>query len=81
MPCDCCAEFRDNENCRQGSPSCVFCGARLIQIVQRMRRPKTETVERCRAILADWLRFGHSEAEIRALAKSPKWAVEQGKRT
>lgn len=77
MPCDCCTAFRANENFRQGSPSCIYCGARLIWLVQRLRRGKTETADRCRAILADWVAHGHSEAEIRRLAKLPKPAVEK----
>lgn len=76
MPCECCAAFRDNDHFRQGSPSCVFCGARLIQIAQRFPLTKAEKSKRSRALLDDWLSFGHSEEEIRKLAKGGKPALE-----
>lgn len=34
-----------------------------------MQRPRSEVTDRCRKVLADWMAMGHSEAELRALAK------------
>ena len=84
--CDECAILRDHyprdPEVRLGRvrlffPSCIYCGARYIQWIQR-RRELTRDAKRaqCRRVLERWLRHGHSEAELRALAKSPTWAVE-----
>ena len=53
-------------------PSCIYCGARLIQALGRLPRPKDEIVARRRKVLADWVAHGHSEQELRALAKGPR---------
>lgn len=52
-------------------PLCIWCGARLIQWIQRLRdRPREERVARCRVVLTDWVSYGHSERELRELAAS-----------
>lgn len=51
------------------TPACIWCGARLIQSLGRKSRPREEIVERRRTVLADWMAHGHSEAELRRLAK------------
>ncbi len=50
-------------------PSCAFCGARLIQGIQRLPIPHENKIARCRTVLRDWMAHGHSELEIRRLAK------------
>ena len=50
-------------------PSCIYCGARLIQALGRLPRPRDEIVARRRAVLADWVAYGHAEADLRELAK------------
>lgn len=52
-------------------PKCLYCGARLIARLQVMQRPRSEIVERCRKVLADWMAMGHDEQQLRALAKGP----------
>lgn len=54
-------------------PTCLWCGARLIQRIQalRMVRRADEIRERCRKVLADWMAYGHPESGIRALAAGP----------
>lgn len=53
------------------NPACLHCGARLIQRLGKMQRPKDEITARRRKVLADWMAMGHSEADLRALAKGP----------
>lgn len=53
------------------SPSCLWCGARLIQRLGLLARPRDEIVARRRTVLADWMAMGHAEDRLRALAKSP----------
>lgn len=52
-------------------PTCIWCGARLIQRIQRLPRPASEIRDRCRQVLADWMAYGHAEQELRKLAKGP----------
>ena len=57
-------------------PTCIQCGARLIQKLQRLYQLTTEQRrDRCRQALADWMAQGHGEQELRALAKATAWAV------
>ena len=71
MTCDCCEAAREAPAYTMHCPSCIHCGARLIQALGRLPRPKDEIVARRRKVLADWMRYGHSEQELRALAKGP----------
>ena len=61
---------------RYGSNSCRPTAARFIQTLQRLYQLTTEQRrDRRRAALADWMAQGHSEQELRALAKQAAWAV------
>lgn len=51
------------------NPVCVNCGARMIRAIQALRIPPENKAARCRAVLKDWMAFGHDEAELRRLAK------------
>ena len=51
-------------------PLCLWCGARLIQQIQKLQRPREERANRCRTVLADWMSYGHAERELRELAAS-----------
>ena len=51
-------------------PTCLWCGARLIQWIGRLQIAQSESLARRRAVLRDWVAWGHSEAAIRALMKS-----------
>ncbi len=79
--CDVCATIRkhypgDPQAHRMHCPTCIQCGARLIQKLQRLYQLTTEQRrDRCRQALADWMAQGHSEPELRALAKQTAWAV------
>lgn len=53
------------------SPACLHCGARLIQKLGKLGRPSAEVTARRRVVLADWMAYGHSEVELRRLAKGP----------
>jgi len=67
--CDVCEAAKESPNHRMHCPSCIYCGARLIQALGRLPRPKDEIVSRRRAVLADWVAHGHAEDKLRELAK------------
>lgn len=54
---------------RMFNPACVHCGARLIQRLGKLARPREEIAARRRQVLADWMAQGHPEADLRRLAK------------
>ena len=69
------------ERVRLFSPGCIYCGARYIQWIQRKSgRPADARKRECRRVLERWKAHYHDEAELRALAKSPTWAVEPAPR-
>ena len=81
MICQPCATIRkhysnDPQAHRMHCPTCIHCGARLIQKFQRLYQLTAEQRrDRCRQALADWMAQGHSEQQLRALAKATAWAV------
>ncbi len=71
--CPCCTAARDWPGTTAAStysPSCKYCGARLIKAIGKFKRPREEIADRRRAVLADWIAHGHNEDELRALAKT-----------
>lgn len=76
MNCQCCEMQTSHDYWYQYCPACLHCGARLIQSILKLQRPQDERKQRARAVLDDWMKHGHSEAELRALAKSPAPPVE-----
>lgn len=48
---------------------CLHCGARLIQRLGKLPRPRDEITARRRKVLADWVAYGHAEADLRELTK------------
>ena len=70
-PCECCQTAAQFPEYRMFTPKCIFCGARLIQLLGRLQIPVSECLDRRRAVLKDWVQWGHSEAEIRSLVKGP----------
>lgn len=79
--CDVCQTLRKHYPCdpqqhRMHCPTCIHCGARLIQKLQRLYLLTAEQRrERCRQVLAQWLATGHDESTLRAMAKATGWAV------
>lgn len=71
MTCDCCEATREAPMHRMFNPACVHCGARLIQRLGKLARPREEIAARRRQVLADWMAQGHPEADLRRLAKGP----------
>lgn len=81
MTCPCCKAARETAG---GWPyfelQCAWCGARLIQRIGKLPgRLTSELSQRRKAVLADWVRWGHAEQEIRALVAGPM-AVEPVKK-
>ena len=58
------------------NPACLWCGSRAIQFIQRsLALSRDAKAQRCREVLTDWGALGHSETELRRLAKLAAWAV------
>ena len=56
-------------------PSCLYCGARLLQQLGKLRTPTSEQIaQRRRNELEIWVAQGHPEADLRALAKGKELA-------
>ena len=52
------------------SPQCLYCVARLIQCLGKLKTPTSEQITaRRKVVLADAVAWGHPELRIRALAK------------
>lgn len=76
MACsDCLAARETSGHWRMFDPLCIFCGARLIQRIGRVDATDAEIKQRRKVVLADWMKYGHAEQEIRELVKGPM-AVE-----
>jgi hypothetical protein len=69
MPCDCCETARHSPTYSVHCPSCLPCGARLIQNLMRLPIARSEASARARAMLKVWTDYGHPEIEIRRLVK------------
>jgi hypothetical protein len=69
MACNLCNIARLHPEHRMFCPSCLWCGARLIQRLSSLAIGVTACRVRRSAVLADWMAFGHSEAQLRLLAK------------
>jgi hypothetical protein len=72
MACTDCQAARETMGLwRMYNPACLWCGARLIQKIGRLSIPQSEATARRKVVLADWIKQGHSEQELRDLAKGP----------
>jgi len=67
--CDLCNIARQFPEHPRFCPSCIFCGARIIQLLGKLPIGVTECTTRRQQSLAVWVEWGHSEQEIRRLAK------------
>ena len=68
-PCQNCNTARDHVAYALFCPSCIHCGARLIQRLALLPIAVSECSARRKAMLKVWTDYGHSEAEIRRLVK------------
>ena len=73
MPnCTSCAASREcNGLWAMHDPLCLWCGARIIQVIGKLAIPQAEATARRKVQLAHWLEFGHSESAIREAVKGP----------
>jgi hypothetical protein len=69
VTCADCTATREAPMHRMFNPACVYCGARLIQRLGKLNRPREEITARRRQVLADWVAYGHAEDRLRLLAK------------
>ena len=73
MACDCCNSDRICAgHYRYFDPRCLFCGGRLLARIGRVKALPSVIAQRRRVVLADWKSQGHSESELRDLAKAPE---------
>lgn len=76
-PCtDCQAARETNGLWAFHCPTCLYCGARLIQRIGKLPAPRAELSARRKRVLEDWVAAGHSEAEIRALVAGKALPVQ-----
>lgn len=68
-PCEQCHTAKSFPAYRWFNPACLYCGARLIQHLGQLPIAASECRARRQMVLKDWLSYGHSEAELRALVK------------
>lgn len=57
------------------SPACIYCGARIIQLLGTLPIDPIAIRDRRLANLAVWVEFGHSEQTIRQMAKAKEWCI------
>lgn len=48
------------------NPACVNCGRRYLRAIKRRSMPLEEKQGWLRAVLADWMAYGHAESDLRA---------------
>jgi hypothetical protein len=68
-PCQQCQNRKESPLYNVYNPLCLMCGAAGIQSLQRMQLHREAKTQRLQAWLADYVKYGHSEAELRRLAK------------
>lgn len=71
MKCVNCEIVKKNPSYRLFNPACLYCGARIIQVIGALAITRADCRDRRRAMLMDWVAQGHAEAEIRALVDGP----------
>lgn len=81
MTCEDCERFRSNPHYRVFCPKCLHCGARYIQLLGKMNLPAKRLTEWRRKVLADWMKHGHAEADLRRLAASKQASITPEKHT
>lgn len=77
--CTTCAAARETNGCWTtfDSPKCIYCSARLIQQIGKLRTPTSEQITaRRRVVLADAVKWGHDEKQLRSLAGLKDLALE-----
>lgn len=81
-PCACCQAARElmpHAAYPNYDPACLWCGARLIQRWGAYRHlGREEIARRRRSTLTTWIKYGHSELELRRLAKGPAALAPDG---
>lgn len=68
--CSNCLAARETSGAwRYFDPCCLWCGARLIQVIPKFSGTHAEATQRRRVVLRDWVAMGHDEREIRELVR------------
>lgn len=69
--CPCCRIARQFSDYRMFNPACIYCGARMIQTLGKLRIPASQCSARRTAALHAWMEYGHDEQQIRSMVKGP----------
>lgn len=69
QPCPHCQARREGPAYPYFSPTCLWCGARLIKCIGQLPITREAVATRRRKVLEDWMKYGHAEADLRRLAK------------
>ena len=80
MICQDCQRASLSAQYKTFNPACIHCGARIIQFLGRQQIAASLCSERRTKELKVWTDLGHSEVEIRRLAKGP-WSIGQDETT
>jgi hypothetical protein len=76
-PCTDCLAARESRGAyRVYNPLCLYCGARILQMMPKVCSTNAETTQRRRAMLKVWVDLDHDEIELRELAKQKSIAFE-----
>ena len=72
MTCEDCSIARDGYPAhRVFNPLCAWCGGRYIRLIGQQPIAESKARDWRRKVLADWMKYGHTEEELRRLAKLP----------
>ncbi len=76
-PCEDCQASREAPAHALHCPTCLWCGARLLWKLARLKtRPPKEIKQRQTRVFNDWLRYGHGQEALRALASGEEMPLQ-----
>ena len=73
MACECCLADREcSGHWRYFNEGCVWCGGRILARLGKLKAIPSVILQKRRDMLQAWVKRGHSERELRDLAKAPE---------
>lgn len=69
--CKDCQAAKESPDYRMFDPTCLYCGARLLQRLESLPIGVTECRQRQKSALSLWQTMGHAEQDLRRLYKGP----------
>ncbi len=80
MTCQCCHTCSLFPGYRMFDTKCIHCGARLLQRVRTLPIAASASTARQKAVIRDWVNYGHNEAKLLRLADGPMALEAERKR-